>query len=104
MWMVLVRTPRPDEPSWRGRRELAALDAVAWPLLWIVVVATQLPAHGGLFGAVIVVLSVMVGCARLSTALGATHRYRFTTWRWGCVLVKLLIFGWLLKLVFAWAH
>lgn len=104
MWMVLVRASRPDEPNWRGRRELAALDAVAWPLLWIVVVATQLPAHGGLFGAVITVLSVVAGIARLSTALAATHRYQFTTWRWGCMLAKLLIFGGLVKLVLAWAH
>lgn len=104
MWIVWMRAPQPDAPYWQGRRTLAALDAVVWPLAWVAIVATQLPQHGGLFGAVIMALLVMAACARLNTALGDNHRYRFTTWRWGCWLAKLWAFMTLVKLLLAWAH
>ena len=35
MWLLVAREPRPDAPDWPGRRLLAAVDAVAWPLLWV---------------------------------------------------------------------
>ena len=53
MWLLLTRKTPPDRPYWRGRRGMAMLDAVGWPLAWIVGVL-HLPQHGGLVGAAIV--------------------------------------------------
>ena len=96
MWLLYARAPQPDSPYWPGRRWLAALDAVAWPGLWMFVMS-QVPAPGGLVAVVITALAAMSALQRLRTAVWMNHRYRFTTWRWGQVLVWLLLFGLLLK-------
>ncbi len=92
MWLLLSRTPRPDAPSWRGRRSLAAIDAIAWPLAWIAA-ATHLPNRGGAVGAVIVAAAVVAALGRLRRALCRNHRYYFTMWRWGRLVVALLVGG-----------
>jgi hypothetical protein len=85
MWFVLrQREARPDAPYWPGRRFLAAIDAVAWPTLGVVVLM-RLPAHGGVVGAVLVAACVIAAARRLRQALWSNHRYRFTTWRFGRV-------------------
>ena len=85
-------------PSWRGRRLLAALDAVAWPALSVAVwLQSRLP--GRLVGAVVAAVCVIAGGCRLRRAIWFNHRYRFTTWRWGRGLMALLLFGLLLRLV-----
>ena len=38
MWLLVAREPRPDAPDWPGRRMLAAVDAVVWPLLWVLLI------------------------------------------------------------------
>ena len=49
MWILFMPVPRPDAPYWPGRRWLAALDAVAWPATWALVVA-QAPFTMGIVG------------------------------------------------------
>jgi hypothetical protein len=48
--------------------------------------------------AFIMAMLVMSAARRLFTALLANHRYHFTTWRWGRVLVWTMVLGALLKL------
>ena len=90
MWLVLTRRIRPDWPYWRGRRAFAALDAVGWPLAWIGGVL-QLPRHGGLVGAAIVVWASIAAVRRLRLAVKSNPRYAFTTWRW-CKVSALILF------------
>ena len=97
MWLMVAREPRPDAPYWPGRRLLAAVDAAAWPLLWVMLFS-HAPKPVGLAGPF--VAAVALGCAlgRLHRALCVNHRYRFTTWRWGRIAVALLLTGVVLKL------
>ena len=97
MWLLVAREPTPDAPYWPGRRLLAAVDAAAWPLLWVMLFS-HAPEPIGLAGPF--VAAVALGCAlgRLHRALCVNHRYRFTTWRWGRIAVALLLTGVVLKL------
>ena len=96
MWILFARAPPPDSPYWPGRRWLAALDAVGWPTFWLAVLS-HVPVRTGLVGAVLAILAVIVGLHRLRVALWQNHRYRFATWRWGRLLLMLILFGWALK-------
>lgn len=96
MWLLYARAPPPDSPYWPGRRWLAALDAVVWPALWMLAMS-QMAAPGGLVVAVTTALAALSALRRLHTAVWVNHRYRFTTWRWGRVLVWWLLFGVVLK-------
>ena len=96
MWMLFARAPPPDAPYWSGRRWFAAVDAVAWPALWIFLL-NHVSASGGLVGAVVIAVTALVALRRLCTALWSNHRYRFTTWRWGKLLAMLLLIGWIVK-------
>lgn len=100
MWVLFARAPLPDRPYWRGRCSLAAVDAVAWPCLWLVAIRAA-PANLGLVGAFACAWLVAVAVWRLWTAIRHNHRYHFTTWRWGKVTAWLLLFGMLLKLAIA---
>ena len=53
MWLLVARPPQPDAPGWPGRRGLAAIDALLWPLLWVVVVS-HVPVVVGLVGPFVV--------------------------------------------------
>ena len=97
MWLLFARAPAPDRPYWPGRRWLAALDAVAWPGLWMLVVS-RAPASGGVVAGVVTALAALSAVRRTRTAIWMNHRYRFTTWRWGRVLIWLWLFGLVLKL------
>ena len=98
MWLLVVRTrtPRPDAPYWPGRRGCAVLDAVAWPLAWIVA-TTYLPNRGGLVGALVVAVACLAAAGRLYHAIFGNQRYHFTTWRWGRVALVLFLIGWAVK-------
>jgi hypothetical protein len=96
MWMLFARAAPPDAPYWRGRRWLAALDAIGWPTFWLTVLS-HVPAQTGLAGVVLATLAVIGGLHRLRVALWQNHRYRFTTWRWGRLLLALLLFGLAMK-------
>lgn len=98
MWLILVREPRADAADWPGRHLLAALDAVVWPLLWVVLVR-QVPGPTGIVGLFVTALAVLLGLGRLHRALWVNHRYWFTTWRWGKVVGALLLMGMVMKLV-----
>lgn len=97
MWLVVVREPRPDAPDWYGRRLLAAVDAVVWPALWVLLIR-HVPGPVGLVGPFVTALAVLFGVGRLHRALWVNHRYWFTTWRWGRVAVAMWLVGAVLKL------
>lgn len=87
---IAPREPRPDAPSWRGRRLLAALDALAWPAAGVLLLL-RWPAASALVWPVTVVAGLWA-LVRLCEAVFVNHRYWFTTWRW-------IRFGALLALV-----
>ena len=98
MWILFSRSPTPDAPYWRGRRSLAALDALAWPALWL---AALLAAPFDT-GSVEVVAAAALGVSaarRVQCALWRNRRYRFTTWRWGVWLALAVAIGALAKLM-----
>ena len=97
MWLILTRATHPDAAYWPGRRWFAAVDAVAWPAMWVVLVS-EAPARTGAVGMMVTACALGAGALRLHRAIAMNHRYRFTTWRWGRVLAGLLLFGLLLKL------
>lgn len=97
MWLLIAREPRPDARHWPGRRLLAGVDAVVWPLLWVLVIR-HVPGPGGLVAPIFTVLAVVLGLRRLHRAVWVNHRYWFTTWRWGKLLAAMLLMGGLLKL------
>ena len=74
MWLLVAREPRPDVPEWPGRRLLAAVDAIAWPVFWLVLIR-HAPAPVGLVGSVVTALAVIVALGRLHRALWVNHRY-----------------------------
>lgn len=96
MWLIVVRAPKADVVVWPGRRWLAAIDAVAWPCMWIWLMH-RMPTSGGLLGAVVEVSAVIWALHRLHCAVLLNHRYRFTSWRWGKVAAALLIAAEVLK-------
>ena len=98
MWLLVARPPVPDAPNWPGRHWLAAIDAVAWPTLWVVVFS-QAPAPVGVVGPFVVAVALLCGLGRLHRALCVNHRYRFTTWHWGRVAVGLLVVGMVLRVM-----
>lgn len=97
MWFLIARSASPDAPYWPGRRWLAAVDALAWPLLWVAVIR-HVPASAGVAGPLLLALAALSACRRTHRALWVNHRYRFTTWRWGKVVAALLMMGVVLKL------
>ena len=100
MWMLFARAPAPDRPYWTGRRFLAAVDALAWPSFFLLLIA-QAPGASSVFKPVIGALALLAMWHRLYVAWWRNHRYRFTTWRWGRVLSALLVIGVVLKIVLA---
>ena len=97
MWLLVAREPRPDVPDWPGRRLLAAIDAVLWPLVWVLLIR-QVPGSAGLVDPFVTALAMLLGLGRLHRALWVNHRYWFTTWRWGRLAAVLLLLGVALKL------
>lgn len=96
MFILLSPPPLPDAPQWSGRRWFAALDALVWPMTWLVgIAAAAFPSEVvGWVGAAGAIGSAAVRCRR---AMWLNHRYRFTTLRWGRLLGALLALGILLK-------
>ena len=97
MLLLLSRPPRPDAPYWPGRRWLAVLDALDWPMVWILAVAFA-PAPAGVVGWLVVALAACSALGRCRRAMLINHRYRFTTWRWSRAIAVLLAIGLVLKL------
>lgn len=97
MWLLVARAPPPDLPYWPGRRWLAVLDALLWPLAWVALLRV-VPAPLGVVGPLAVAAVALCAVGRLHRAVWRNHRYRFTTWRWGRLLAGLLLMGSVLKL------
>jgi hypothetical protein len=97
MWLVIQRQPRPDAYVWSGRRGLAAVDAVAFPALWMLAVA-KAPFASGVAGAVVIAVAMLIAVRRLVRALYRNERYRFTASRLGRALAVMLFIAAALKL------
>lgn len=97
MWILVAREAPPDAPDWPGRHLLAALDALVWPLLWVLLIRSA-PQPVGLVGPFLTALAVLCAIGRLHSAIWVNHRYYFTTWRWGKVVAAMLVLGWVMKL------
>jgi hypothetical protein len=100
MWLVIARRERPFMPYWPGRRLLGAIDAVIWPLLWMVMLFRV---EAQMDGVRPFLLAVIAWCAfsRFWRATFDNSDYTFTTWRWGKVLGGLLLLSWFLQLTTA---
>ncbi len=100
MWIVIPRRERPVMPYWPGRRWLGALDAVGWPVFWMVMLMRVETPMGGVRP---FLLAVLAWCAfsRFWRATFDNSDYTFTTWRWGKVLGGLLLVGWILRVTAA---
>lgn len=98
MIVLVQREPRPDAPYWPGRRLLAAIDAVIWPMAWVVFARLEMKASAQQIYLVAIV-AVLFAALRLCAAVFENQRYRFTTW-WVARLFALLLFvGVVMKLV-----
>lgn len=97
MWLLVAREPRPNAPHWTGRRSLAAIDAVAWPLFWVFLLG-QIDTPVGIVGPMVVAIALLISAERIHRAVWVNHRYWFTTWRWGRISVALFVIGMVLKL------
>jgi|GEM_PF-816008 hypothetical protein len=97
MWLLVAREPRANAPYWTGRRWLAAVDAVAWPLFWVLLLR-QIDAPVGIVGPMVVAVALLVSAERIHRAVWVNHRYWFTTWRWGRIAAGLMLIGMVLKL------
>ena len=98
MWLVVTRAAAPDAAYWPGRRWLAAADALAWPLLWMLVLWRALPLTG-IVGPMAFALAALTALGRVRRALWVNHRYRFTTRRWGRAALALPVVGVILKVM-----
>jgi hypothetical protein len=98
MWLLVAREPLPDAPYWPGRHLLAAIDAVAWPLLWVLLI-NEVSAPVGLLSPFVSAIALLAGLGRLHGALWFNHRYRFTTWRWGRIAAAFVVTGWVMKVM-----
>jgi hypothetical protein len=97
MWLLVAREPRANAPYWTGRRWLSAIDAVVWPLLWVLLLS-QVDVPVGIIGPMVVAIALLFSVERLHRAVWANHRYWFTTLRWGRVLIALFVIGLVLNL------
>lgn len=98
MWLLVAREPRQDAPQWSGRKSLAVLDALAWPVAAVSLI-TLSPLHLGVVGPVLMAAVLWLSVSWLHRAIWMNHRYRFTTWRWGGVALGLIMVGAILKMV-----
>lgn len=100
MIVFVQRELRPDAPYWPGRRLLAAADAVAWPLIWIVLAHQFSKAAGLVF--LVTVVAILCAFFRLCGAIFNNQRYWFTSW-WVARLFALLCFVGIVTKLALWA-
>jgi hypothetical protein len=96
MWLLVAREPKADAPYWPGRKLLAAVDALAWPVLWVLLIE-MVAVTVGVIGPFVAAVALLCGLSRLHRALWVNHRYRFTTWRWGRIAVAFVLVGLFMK-------
>jgi hypothetical protein len=79
MFVLLSRQPRQDAIDWPGRRSLALLDALVWPLgLMLTTVIFNLVPLGVTMRATLLVIALWT-CLRCAKAMWYTPQYCFTT-------------------------
>jgi hypothetical protein len=100
MWMFIAREPSPDAPYWRGRRSLALVDAVLWPVIGVLLLRHAV-GSATLTGGVMSWALAGLALQRMSRAWWSNSRYRFTTWRLAKAMLALLALGSILKIVMA---
>ena len=98
MWIIYGRTPKPDAAYFAGRRWLALLDAVAWPVAWLIAISV-IPYDTGVLGSFARAVLVLVALGRCQRALFRNERYRFSTLRWGVPILALVALGELMKVL-----
>jgi len=98
MWIIYGRTPKPDAAYFAGRRWLALLDAVAWPVAWLIAISV-IPYNTGVLGILAKAVLVLVALRRCQRALFRNERYRFSTLRWGVPILALVALGELMKVL-----
>lgn len=96
MWLLVAREPRANAPYWTGRRWLAAIDAVAWPLFWVLLLG-HLDEPVGIVGPMVVAVALLFSAERIHRAVWVNHRYWFTTSRWSRIAGVLMVLGIVLK-------
>ena len=101
MFFIIARAPTPDVVVWPGRRWLASLDAVAWPMLTVCLVVNS-SFSAGLVGSVLTSLAALLLLRRLARAWLRNESYRFTALAWVRRAGALLGLGVLLKLAAVW--
>ena len=89
MWILVQWAPPPDLPYWSGRRWLAAIDAIAWPVALGLVLGC-VASKAGLMLPMASAVLVLSGLSRLHMAVWLNHRYRFTAW-WALRLLAVLV-------------
>ena len=92
MWIVVSRVPRPDAAYWPGRRWLALVDALVWPIS-LGVLIFEVPFTTGVVGVVGILFATVIAARRSHRALLRNERYRFTTGRWVLALAGLSAIG-----------
>ena len=90
MLILIPRAVRPSAAYWPGRRGLAAVDAIAWPLIWLAAI-TFAPFDAGIVGSFVTGISIVSALLRLHRAMWRNERYWFTTWLWGRPVVVLAV-------------
>jgi hypothetical protein len=96
MWVLVLREPLPDAHWWPRRHLLAAIDAMVWPLAWVLIFLNA-PKPVGLMGPFVSSVAILYGLRRLHRALWLNHRYRFATWRWGRIAAGMMLLGFILQ-------
>ena len=97
MWLLVAREPSQNAPQWAGRRRLAALDAVAWPVATVLLISLS-HLQLGVIGPVLMAATLLLSVCRLRRAIWLNQRYRVTAWRWGGMVLSLMLVGAVLKL------
>ncbi|HWH81291.1 MAG TPA: hypothetical protein VNU71_03550 [Burkholderiaceae bacterium] len=100
MWIMFGRAPAPDAAYWPGRRWMAAIDAMAWPVAAALLLA-RVPGRTGVLLPTAVAVLALLGMLRLRKAVWLNHRYRFTTRKVTGILVVLMFIGIVVKV--GWA-
>jgi hypothetical protein len=68
------------------------IDAIAWPVIWLVLLAIA-PFDIGLVGWVALGVAGVAAISRTHRAIWRNERYRFTTLRWGMATAVLVAVG-----------
>ena len=99
MWVVIRRAPRQDASYWPGRRWLALIDALAWPIGCAFAIV-RAPFDTGVVGLVAMSFALFVAARRCHTALFRNERYMFTTRVLALPLAILSVVGAAAKVLF----